>query len=180
MILSARLWSLILFLKYSSFCGSLKPRTLSLDGHTQRDEISCCWSGGDPDESRGSRFPTWGSSAARPLTLIHLHHLTSHYSENPETDDTRPDHQRWTTRYIHHWIFPFLLFQGKRHEEDLKDWVFFLHQIELSERKWKYELDVLILFPFSPVQDELLHRDCFSNASDSLCQHSSDGFVLSR
>ncbi|XDV33449.1 hypothetical protein PO909_003865, partial [Leuciscus waleckii] len=57
---------------------------------------------------------------------------------------------------------------------------FVLHQVELSERKWKYELDVLILFPFSPVQDELLHRDCFSNASDSLCQHSSDGFVLSR
>ncbi len=99
--------------------------SLSLDGHTQRgrDQLLLVWRWSRWEQGEADS-PQWGSSAARPLTLIHLHHLTSHYSENPETDDTRPDHQRWTTRYIHHWIFPFLLFQGKRHEEDLKDWVF--------------------------------------------------------
>ncbi|KAG5263163.1 hypothetical protein AALO_G00283290, partial [Alosa alosa] len=54
-----------------------------------------------------------------------------------------------------------------------------LDEVQFSERKRKYEVDILIGFSFSPVQDELLHRDCFPNASHSLCQHCSDGYVLS-
>src|SRR4029434_2027429 len=52
-----------------------------------------------------------------------------------------------------------------------------LHQVQLSENERKYEVDILIGFSFSPVQNELLHRYCFSNASHSLSQHS-DGFVF--
>ena len=54
------------------------------------------------------------------------------------------------------------------------------NQVQLPKRKRKYEVNILIGIFFSPVQNEFLHRDCFSNASNSLCQHSSDGFVLSR
>ncbi len=86
---------------------SLVP--LSLDGHTQRgrDQLLLVWRW-SRWEQREADSPQWGSSAARPLRLIHLHHTTPHHSENPETDDTHPDHRRWTTIYIHHWIFPFL------------------------------------------------------------------------
>ena len=55
---------------------------------------------------------------------------------------------------------------------------FLLHQVQLSKRKWKYEEDILIGFSFSPVQNELLHRDCFSNSSNSFSEHSSDGLIF--
>uniref|UniRef100_A0A0E9RSD9 Uncharacterized protein n=1 Tax=Anguilla anguilla TaxID=7936 RepID=A0A0E9RSD9_ANGAN len=56
----------------------------------------------------------------------------------------------------------------------------FLLQIQISEREIEDEINVLIGFSFCPVQNELLHRDGFPNASDALCKHSSDGFLLSR
>ncbi|KAJ8358827.1 hypothetical protein SKAU_G00153520, partial [Synaphobranchus kaupii] len=66
----------------------------------RRDLIGCCWSGGDPEESRGKQIPQ--------------------------------------------------------------------NEIQISERKSEDEINVLIGFPFCPVQNELLHRDGFPNASDAL------------
>ncbi len=93
MILLARLWSLILFLKYSSFCGSLKPRT-SVTRWTHSEGMRSDAAGLEVIQMRaeGSRFPTMRfiSSTSTEADSLTSHNLTSLWKSRDRRHSSRP------------------------------------------------------------------------------------------
>ncbi len=99
MILSTRLWSLILFQKYSSFCGSLKPRT-SVTRWTHSEGMRSAAAGLEVIQMRaeGSRFPTirFISSTSTEADSLTSHNLTLLWKSRDRRHSSRPSKTKTT------------------------------------------------------------------------------------
>ncbi len=99
MILLARLWSLILFQKYSSFCGSLKPRT-SVTRWTHSEGTRSAAAGLEVIQMRaeGSRFPTirFISSTSTEADSLTSHNLTLLWKSRDRRHSSRPSKTKTT------------------------------------------------------------------------------------
>ncbi len=137
------------------------------------DLIGCCWSGGDPDESRGKQISFhevwhqqthwWNLSHIRNFLTVWKHQWNSAFIQ------TIKDEHNFTF-IINLWV-QILKFRIKVKQKSVKTVQMIFNQVQLSKCKHKYEIYILIVFSLGPVQNELLHRDGFSNSSNAFSEN---------
>ena len=92
-------WSLPpnLFLKYSSFCGSVNPLTsITMSTHLGGIRLAAAGHVVIQRRAEGSSFPQWVLTEAHPLRWALWRQSGSHCCGSPEEVDTPPDRLRWT------------------------------------------------------------------------------------
>ncbi len=174
MILLAWCSSQILFLKYSSFWGSLNPwisvrRLMHLEG------IWLAAAGLVVIQMRahGSSSPFMRFDINTPTDEISVTSETFWASENISDILLSSRPSKMNTTYTPHnlWV-QFLKFRVKVQQKSVKTVLMILNQVQLSKWKHKHEIYILIGFSLCPVQNELLHRDSFSNSSNAFSKNS--------
>ncbi len=139
-------------------------------------QTGCCWSGCDPDESRGNQISLDQTCyyVIHGCFFVNICKAVILFKVQKETTFIQPikDEHYLTITFWKRWKFIRTtkeVFVKQSHETDL-----LFNQIQSTEWKWKYEDYILIFFFFSPVKDEFIDGDGLSHSCDSHRQH----FVL--